>query len=217
MNIAIISAIIGGIDEKKEIPEQYFADDLIEMYFDYVWSGTDNLDQRRQALWYKTQMHHLPLHTAPDLFIWIDGKIQITSPDFVKSCVDQLGDSDFAILKHHERNCIYQEFDHILHCIKKGNQYLATRYAHRPLLVEKQNWARNGYPANNGLNDCKIFIVRNNEKMNKLFDMWWHFIKEYNFFDQTTIQALCWNNNIKIKSLVFPAGYFEDVPHKILK
>lgn len=213
MNIALVTAVIGGIDDFKSVPEQSIP--ATGFYYTDLLAKHTYLDHRRQALYFKTQMHEIIPEF--DFYIWIDGKIQITSKDFIKSCVDQLGYNDFAILKHHERKCIYTEIDHILHCIKKGNTYLATRYAHRPLREEKNYWTSFVYPRNNGLNDCKIFIVRNNKKMNGIFNAWWRYIKNFNFFDQTTIQVLCWLGNVKIKNLVFEPGMYEDVPHKLLK
>ena len=223
MNVAIISAIIGGIDEPKELPQQKGPADLLTFFAnDTNPTGSPGSSDRVKALYFKTQMHTFDYYVegvkfTPDLFIWIDGKIQVLSNDFVQKCIDQLGDNDIAILKHHERTCVYQEVDHIYHCIRKGNKYLATRYADRPLRYQANFYREMGYPKNNGLHDCKIFIVRNTPEMNDIFDLWWEDCK-IDWFDQIAIQFRCWQQCVKIQDLILQPGIdYNDVPHKILK
>lgn len=223
MRVAIITAIIGGIDEPKDVPAQPRPDplgpplDITRHFFSDkdVPEHLRHFSPRVQALYFKTQMHeYLPDY---DLYIWVDGKIQITTPDFVQQCITQVGSNDFAILKHHERTCVYQEINHILHCMSKGNEYLLARYKDRPLLEEAAEWKSMGYPKGNGLGDCKIFIVRNTEKMNEIFNKWWKLVSDVNYFDQTAIQVVCWLFKEKIHYLNFKQGSFGDVPHKLLQ
>lgn len=209
MTIALITAVIGGIDEIKNVPAQSVEYQRYVITESYIPG-----DDRKKALYFKTQMHH---EFEEDIFIWIDGKIQVACYDFVQQCMDALGDGDIAIMKHNERNCIYQEVDHIEHCIKKGNKYLATRYKNKPIRKQVERYRRFGYPANNGLNDCCIFIVRNNERMKGVFNQWWAEIEKDDAFDQTAIQFHCWVAGVKIKPIIFKPGSFVDVPHIVLK
>lgn len=206
MKIALVTAVIGGIDEIKEIPEQTLKFD--RFLFTEPFKGTEHLSTRNQALYYKTQIHTLGDY---DYYLWIDGKVQVTSNDFIEQCLAALKD-DIAILKHHERSCIYQEVDHIEHCIKKGNEYLKVRYAHRPLRKQADVYKSCGYPTNNGLNDCCIFVVRG-QAMSKVFNDWWYECSCFDWFDQISIQFLCWHNHKKINSIIFKPGSFQDIPH----
>jgi hypothetical protein len=206
MKIALVTAVIGGIDEIKEVPEQTLKYD--RLVFTEPFPGTENLSPRNQALYYKTQIHTFGNY---DFYIWIDGKVQVTSGDFIEQCLAALTDN-IAILKHHERTCIYQEVDHIEHCIKKGNEYLKVRYANRPIRKQVDVYKSCGYPANNGLNDCCIFVVRG-QTMWKVFNDWWYECSYFDWFDQTSIQFLCWHNKKKINSIIFKPGSFKDIPH----
>jgi len=203
MTTALVTAIIGGIDEVKPVPEQTVP------FTRYLFTEPlDGNNPRQQALYYKTQIHKT---CEADLYIWIDGKVQITSPDFIKQCVDALGFGNISILKHHERNCIYKEVDHIEMCISKGNPYLTPRYAHRPLRKQVEAYRTQGYPVNAGLNDCCIFIVRG-QTMADIFDKWWYEC-QMDWFDQISIRFLCWFYQQPINNIVFKPGSFADIPH----
>lgn len=197
--IALTTAIFGGIDDKKEVPEQtvqanqYFFNEVNSMVYDN--NGGDNISDRIRALYFKTQGHKVV--GKEEIIIWVDGKIQINSGDFIEQCVVALGDNDLAIMKHLYRKCVYEEVDHIEHCIRHGNDYLTTRYAHRPIRKQVESYRRRGYPENNGLNDCCIICRRNNSATNKLFDEWWDVCFQ-DFFDQVAIQFLAWKSKIRM-------------------
>lgn len=197
----LVTAIYNGIDEDKIIPEQTVP------FERQLFKGQSD-KPRMDALFYKTQIHTLGDY---EYYIWIDGKVQITSSDFIEQCIKAIEGYDIAILKHHERNCIYQEVDHIEHCIRMGNQYLTPRYAHRPLRKQVEAYRTQGYPAKAGLNDCCIFIVRG-QAMKDVFDKWWVEC-QMDWFDQTSIRFLCWFYGKPIKSIEFKPGSFKDIPH----
>ena len=208
MDIQVTSAIIGGIDEAKRFPHQ----SLDHNYSVYITSPVDGTD-RIKALYYKTQPHRV---SEADIYIWIDGKIQVLCYDFIQQCIDALQNNDLAIMKHLYRKCIYEEVDHIIHCISKGNEYLAARYEPNRIKSQVEFYRKRGYPKNNGLNDCCIIICRNTQTINQLFDEWWDAC-EHGLFDQIAIQYLAWKYKVKIQPIVFKPGSFIDVPHKVLK
>lgn len=209
MKISLITANIGNIDDIHEVPEQTIEHERL-----YFTENTTGQSDRMAALYYKTQPHKF---SDADIFIWIDAKIKITSPDFIQQCLDALGEGDLAIIKHHERNCVYDEINHILHCMIKGNDYLLQRYKDKPMKEQLGWFERVGYPKKSGLHDCKIIVARNNFRVKDLLGSWWGVIRYLNFFDQTTIHVLAWQHDIPITSIIFKPGSFEDVPHKVLK
>lgn len=210
MKITVRTAVIGGIDQQKEIPPQTVTFDRI-VYTDPP-EGVGGND-RMKALFYKCN----PFSPDSDICIWIDGKIQVQSADFIEQIISALGDNDIAILKHGERHCIYQEVDHIEHCMQKGNQYLITRYANKPIRKQVEAYRYFGYPANNGLNDCCIIAMRNTPLVRKVCRDWWIDVYCNDAFDQTALQYHCWNNGVEIQSIIFKPGSFSDIPHVILK
>lgn len=210
MNISVRTAVIGGIDQQKEIPPQTVE---FDRYFYTDPPEGINGNDRMKALWYKCN----PFTPDSEICIWIDGKIQPQSADFIEQIITALGDNDIAVLKHHERSCIYQEVDHIEHCMRKGNEYLLTRYKDKPIRKQVEAYRYFGYPANNGLNDCAIIAVRNNSRMIVTFNEWWKDVYNCDGFDQTALQFHCWNSGAKIQPIIFTPGSYTDIPHIVMK
>lgn len=211
MKILVVTAVVGGIDQPKEIPKQTVE---FERFFTHEPPAGVQGNDRMKALYYKC---NLTGFVGSDVIIWIDGKIQVQSADFIEQIITTLGDKDIAVLKHHERSCIYQEVDHIEHCMKKGNEYLLTRYANKPIRKQVEAYRYFGYPANNGLNDCAIIAMRNSIRMKDVCKYWWYDVYKCDGFDQTALQFHCWYNGVKIQPIIFTPGSYTDIPHVILK
>lgn len=176
--VQVVTANIGGIDEKKEIPAQTVA------FMRHYYTELANLlidDDRTKALAFKARAFtSVPIGS---ITIWLDGKIQPLSADFLDQILTALGDGELAVMKHLYRSCIYEEIDHIEHCIKAGNEYLITRYAHKPIRAQVEAYRYFGYPANAGLFDCCIMAFRHTERTAKLGSDWWADIRANKAFD----------------------------------
>lgn len=209
-SITVVTAVIGGIDQLKEIPRQ-----TVEFRRVFITDASAVIEgnDRMKALYYKCNLAEFP----GDITIWLDGKVQVQSADFIEQIIAALGENDIAVLKHGERSCIYQEVDHIEHCMKKGNEYLLTRYANKPIRRQVEAYRYFGYPANNGLNDCCIIAMRNNHVMQRVCKDWWHDVYKCDGFDQVALQYHCWMYVVPIQSIVFKPGSFADIPYTILK
>lgn len=205
--IAVVTAIIGGIDQIKEVPTQSLQADWL--FYDKP-SGFVEGNDRQQALWYKTHIAHTDNY---DIVIWLDGKVKVLAYDFLEQIVTALGPYDIAVMKHNERDCIYKEVDHIEHCMRKGNAYLLTRYATKPIRAQVEAYRYFGYPANNGLFDCCIIAVWASKPLQEVMSSWWKDVYFRNGFDQTALPFYCWRAGLQIQPIVFKPASFIDVPH----
>lgn len=208
MDISLTTAVIGGIDSRKEIPQQTvrFTRFFYEEPQPFI-RGND----RMKALWYKTHI----LTYEHDVSIWLDGKIQPLSEDFIQQIIEALGNGEIAILKHAARSCIYQEVNHIVEEVRRGSEYLIPRYLNKPLRSQAAAYRYFGYPKNNGLFDCCIIAAK--PSMRKIFDLWWHDVYQLNGFDQIALPFYCWQAGVKIRPIVFRPDSFLDIPHEIIK
>ncbi len=213
VKIAFITSVFGGIDIPKVIPHQ--KTDFTHYHFSEANNARflDHLNDRMKSLYFKAQHHKV---VEAEYYIYTDGKIQVLSENFIDQALEQLQGVDVAFLKHAERSCVYEEVDFIESEISKGNKYLSTRYADRDLRGEVENYRSLGYPENNGLFDCSIFIHKNTRPANRLFDLWWYRIHEGKF-DQTAIRHASWQSGVRINSLEFRPNSFKLVNHKKLK
>lgn len=216
---AIVTAIFGGIDQRKIFPAS------IERDFDIHFFDESNMDlklydyaPRVRALYYKTQMYKaLQVKFAPnkyEAFIWVDGKVQILRDDFVDQCVEQLGHHDIGILKHGERDCIYDEMEFIRRKLLAQDPYFVSRYLYRSRILKEQieSYRKAGYPEHRGLGDCCILIIRHNDLTRMLVNKWWDDCRR-ELFDQVSIQFLCWKAGIHIQPLEFTPETFCLVKH----
>lgn len=209
--VALMTAIVGGIDDPKEVPLQTMPHETY--FFDEGNFGDIVTTDRIKALYFKTQGHYF---TEADIIVWIDGKVQILCADFLQQCVDALGDGEVAIMQHWNRKCIYDEVAYIRNCLSEGDQYLNARYNSNKITDQVEGYKKNGYPANNGLNDCAVICRRNNDKINSMFTRWWYDCKR-GLYDQIAIQYLAWEREVKIRPINFKTASAKFVPHKILK
>lgn len=208
--ITVVTANIGGIDQDHEIPVQSVGFERVYVTTAPMLEGTD----REKALYYKCNLHDFDA----DVTIWLDGKVQVLATNFIQQILDALGEGNLAIMKHLYRSCIYQEIDHIEHCIKHNNQYLKTRYAGKPIRKQVEAYRYFGYPANAGLYDCCIIAVRNGSPgVHHVFKNWWHDVYDLKGFDQVALPFYAWLYGVKIQPVVFKENSFIDVPHKVLK
>jgi hypothetical protein len=200
MKIAVLSANVGGIDEVKPLPVQSVSCD----YFLYTENNLPfplhNLDNRLKGKYCKINTHRFLDH---DIFIWLDGRVEITSPDFVKIMVDQLKDHEVAISYHPFRNNPYEEIAWIQMMMEHGNKYLLSRYATEPFNEEVAFYNKEGLPKDYPLYQCGIFARRNNERVNWIFRDWWLMCLEYSNFDQSQFSYVMWKNKVKIKGIDF--------------
>lgn len=210
--ICLISAVFGGIDKPKVIPQQSVDVDVFQFTEENSPYPLASLNDRMKAKYFKTQMH--VVKPGYDIYIWIDGKVQIDSKDFVKTIVEQLGDNDFAICKHPERNCIYEECDFIESEIKKGNKYLIERYKGLPLREEVGLYHNIGIKKKSGLYNGFIFACKISKTEQFLQD-WWRACILFSYYDQFSLAFFVFKYFVEGNrlSILEINKLFHQVPH----
>lgn len=198
MKVAIITCNIGGID-KIYPPVKQTAD------FELFYYTENNLpfpfpalNNRLKGKYLKTQAHRFLKH---DIFIWIDGSVEITSEDFVETIIDELLYSEVIIQPHTERKNVYEEFNYIQKRMQQGNPYLLKRYAGQPFDQEREFYLKQGLPKEFPLYQCSFFARANNKRMNTVFNEWWDMILRYSNFDQSQFSYVAWKNNLQIAGI----------------
>jgi len=177
MKVALLTANIGDFDEVLSVPNQ-------SVPYDYFLYTENNLpvplseqNNRMKSKFIKFQPHKfLPGY---DVFIWVDGRVQINTGTFVEDCLKQLSNNDIVISRHPERETTGQEYDFIIEWQRKGNKYLLSRYDQDAIIAERKIVGDDtelmaGY----------FFVWRNNELNKKIFNSIWNFLINYNSFDQ---------------------------------
>ena len=214
MKIAVITAIFGDMDTPKHFPAQSIPCD----YFCFTEENSPvplpNLPDRLRAKYFKLQAHRvLPGY---DYYVWIDGNIEVKSPDFVKKIVEA-ATGGIAIQIHHERETIAEEIDFIL---KSENVYLTTRYGAQPLRQEYEYYLSRGMPPDAPLYSCNVFAVKFNADGIAFLNLWWELVLLWSWFDQSAFSFLAWKrkcvNPVHLGTM-FDNPYFTLRPHDKLQ
>ena len=197
MKILVLTAIFGGVDTQKPFAPQSLPDGVVLDRVVITEANTPvplpNLPDRLKGKYFKMQAHRIyPGYSA---YVWIDGNIEVTSPDFVWKMVDGL--NGIRIQKHHERETVGQEIDFIL---KSENPYLKVRYDSQPLKEEYEWYLSKGMPPDAPLYSCNVFACRNmaGSGANRLFDEWLNLCLEWSWFDQSAFSYLAWKYNKRL-------------------
>ena len=204
MKIAVITSNFGNFDAIKQLPKQTIKYD--RFYYDEKNSPypAHTIDNRLAAKIFKIMPHKiLPDY---DVYIWIDGNVEIKRDNFVNEITTHLGKNDFCISPHPFRKNIYEEAEFIINSIKADSKYLSGRYSIEPIQREIEH-------IGSGLKDlyyCGIFARRNDPIVNQMCESWFMDNVLWTNFDQLNFISNINKYHLNIKRITF--GPFYDNP-----
>jgi hypothetical protein len=122
-----------------------------------------------------------------DYFVYIDsGHVLIKDPEEIIQ--NYLKDTDIAVFKHPERNCVYKE----------GEEIKKIEYDLKELVDQQLNFYKEvNYPEGNGLYELPARIQRNTKDMQTMSLTWWELICKFSSRDQLSFPYACYKHNIK--------------------
>lgn len=214
MKIALITANIGGIDDVLEIPEQTMTFDRIVYAEQNLPYPLPNFDNRTRARYFKMMPHrYLPGY---DIYIWLDGRVQVTSNKFIEEFVRKLTGHDFVCTLHpSDRKHIYDELKFILHEMNKGNHYLISRYGHQYMRKELEFYYANNFSVdNNPLLSSGMFARLNSPDANACCAEWFMRSLEFTNFDQAMLSYVLDEFKMKVNHINYTNEIFTVLKHK---
>jgi hypothetical protein len=129
--------------------------------------------------WWKT--HPELALPGVDVSLWIDGSMEVITQDYVKLCLEALGDDDWACVPHPVRHCIYPEADF--------SATLTWRYDGPSILAQRDHY-RQFHPANWGLFATGANARRHTDEVVKLSHNWWDECINWSHQDQISLPVL---------------------------
>jgi len=142
-----------------------------------------NLHPRMRAKFFKIFPGELAQLSNYDTVIYIDGSIQITSPDFVRFMIDSLKDGEMALYAHPQRDCIYDEAEHSRDLIKYKSQNLEAQIQAYEQFHEKHS----------GLWACGVMIRKIHAPAVKaVMNAWWWENVKWTYQDQISFPVVCY-------------------------
>jgi hypothetical protein len=149
------------------------------------FSSDPTFKNRRDAKVYKV----LPFAFLPDYdyYFWIDSTHMLDANP-TEVIETYLKDSDIAVFKHPERDCIYIE----------GNFVKQIGFDHPNLLQDQLAFYKDMcYPKNNGLYELPARVQKNTELTQRMGWMWWEQICMFSSRDQISFPFVCEQLGIK--------------------
>ena len=167
-------------DSEHELP----AKTMWSLHTAGYWSIDSLYRDRRHAKIYKI----LPQFFLPgyDYYIWIDST-HMVAMDPHEIVQTYLKDSDIALFKHPERDCVYEE----------GKLIQEIRFDY-PELVQSQldYYESEEYPKNNGLYELPCRVQRNTGQIRDTMLTWWELICKYSSRDQLSLPYAMHMHNV---------------------
>ena len=127
-----------------------------------------------------------------DYYFWIDST-HVLEQDPRTVIETYLKDSDVAVFKHPERNCVYRE----------GELVKQIGFDYPNLIDDQLDFYRDlCYPEHNGLYELPVRVQRNTELTQKMGMMWWEQICMFSSRDQISFPFVC--HQLGIKPSIMP-------------
>ena len=213
--IAIITANIGGYDQKIMDISQMINKDFFDWYYftDSFITSTDwniiddktinknikNMFGNKNmmtAKYYKVQPYDIEILQKYKYIIWIDGSIELRNHHFVQDIIQKIESSylqkNIYLFEHYIRENIWDEY--ILSCsIPKYSDCDMLNQVEKYMSDMSNINDKNKYPK---LYECGIIIYRACPSIYNLCHDWWEEINKYGFQDQLSFPYVLYKNNI---------------------
>lgn len=214
---ALLTCNIGGIDEVIEPVEQIRVHDYFYFTEKNLPYPLPNLGDRLKGKYLKINPHRFL--TNYDNFIWMDGRVEVISPDFVSHLTSLLENYDVVIPLHYERQDVFEEISFIKNQMNAGNEYLLARYQNEPFAAEMDFYFSEQYPPHYPLYACTLFARANTPKVNAAFNDWWMRTLEFTCFDQCMFSYIAWKYQLKVRAIPYHEmlQYVSINKHKVVK
>lgn len=121
-----------------------------------------------------------------DASLYIDGNMHIQKD--ISKLIEPIKDLNFALFRHHLRDCAYEEVYAILQLGKSSPIQL---------IPQIESYHREGFPEYNGLFEAGIIWRKHSsQEVIGFMDNWWSEFKKYPYRDQLSFAYTAWKLNL---------------------
>jgi len=205
VRIVVYTAITGEIDTLRQpivhnpnLEYVCFSDTAIEA--PGVWkvapADTRISQSRRRARRHKLMPHEY--FPDAEYSIWLDGTFSMAI-DPVEAIQRWLVDSDIALIRHPQRDCIYLEAQA---CKQSGKD--------DPTTIDEQmrRYREAGYPAHNGMVASGVLLRRHTPLIERLNEAWWAELAANSLRDQLSFNYVA--DRLGVAYSTIPGGYWDN-------
>ncbi len=230
--LALVSANLGVLDPLHPLPPPPAGLDILSTYYTDRPAGAGDLagwgtvarvkefrgGPRLASKLYKCQIQHTAFGPDAEWYMWVDACVRIHSLSFVPGLVASLGGSGLraAFVPHPDRTTVADEYEYVLSSLRRGNQYLSSRYSIDAMEAERDYFARRHNLAGLPLWCGGLWILPASAASWRFLDAWWWTVRNRNIFDQCAISPLLVESGIEpaaFKRSIYGCEFWTRVPH----
>jgi len=238
MRVAIYTAVISDYDELKEPVKQnvecefFCFTDTFRPTHNGTWRIIAvprrlSLHPRTQAKRFKLLSHKIfpagrlafrydPIGAIAafkrryDATIWIDASLSIKSADFAGDVVSCVGETGWAMFRHPDRDCIFEEA-----AVSKG----MLKYRELPIERQVENYRKLGIQPHSGLFACGV-IARKEPLpavLRRANKKWWAENLRWTYQDQLSLPYVLFSLGTDVDPIpanLWRNDWFDLIPHK---
>lgn len=175
-----------------------FSDSVQRTVYNQSWQikplAFKELDDVRNARWHKINPHKLFKNYKYS--VWIDANIDVVRDDFYLEIDKHIERSEqFAVMKHPERDCIYDEATVILDAQMDDPRRVKSQ-------VKKIRELK--FPEHAGLIVSCILLRKHGDKvLINAMEEWWRWVRDFSRRDQLSLNFVLWRHNFSPRYLPF--------------
>jgi hypothetical protein len=210
MRVLAYTAVFGGHDAPKSHVAQNISVDydyFSEADCRYLPEQVRALPDRLIAKYYKVWPYAMPKYGEYDYVVWIDGSVMLRLPDSLETLIGYC-QRGYALFKHPERDCMYDEADVCMSLEKCRDQ---------PIRQQMDAYRADGYPARHGLYECSIIVREPRSDYRRLDAAWLAEIYKWSNRDQLSFPYILWKSGIEVDVIdmnIWHNDYIHHVTHK---
>jgi hypothetical protein len=149
------------------------------------------------------------LRRPADISIWVDASLQIKCPSFGRDMHAALGNRDWAMFAHPDRDCIYDEAE---------VSATMSKYHGLPIFPQVEAY-RSTVPPRDGLYACAVIVRREpaSERMKAVNALWWEQNLKWTYQDQLSLPYVLRQKRqcepTRIPGHLWSNKWFDVMPH----
>jgi hypothetical protein len=121
--------------------------------------------------------------------IWIDGSVQLISPDFAQAVIRAAETTGWAMFAHPRRDCIYDELRFSL---------AMPKYKEQPMVEQVEHYSAQGFPEHAGLMACGVIARKSNRgDIAAAGEDWWQENLRWSYQDQLSLPVVFWRRGMR--------------------
>jgi len=125
-----------------------------------------------------------------DVTIAIGNNFRIQVPDLAQRCLDALGDDDLLVMRHHQRDCIYDERD-------ASRRHWRFTGSNQNLSRQVAVYRAAGHPRHWGLFHCGMLVRRDTPAMRAFNEAWFAEYRRWSSQNQLSLPPLLRKSDLK--------------------